>query len=74
MRQVACRKDVERAIGVLQVRFAIIAGPIHFWCKEVLHDIISSCIIMHNMIIEDECDLNALIEEVKHHLLKLKGW
>ena len=74
MRQVACRKDVERAIGVLQARFAIIAGPIDFWCKEVFHDIISSCIIMHNMIIEDECDLNALIEQVKHHLLKLKGW
>ena len=64
MRQEACRKDVERAFGVLQARFAIIAGPTRFWRKEVLHDIMSACIIMHNMIIEDERDLNAPIEQV----------
>ena len=64
MRQEACRKDVVRAFGVLQTRFAIIAGPTRFWCKEVLHDIMSACIIMHNMIIEDERDLNAPIEQV----------
>ncbi|XP_060206436.1 uncharacterized protein LOC132634159 [Lycium barbarum] len=59
--QESCRKDVERASGVLQSRFAIIAGPSRFWRKEVLHDILTSCIILHNMIIEDERDLNALI-------------
>ena len=64
MRQEACRKDVERAFGVLQARFAIIAGPTRFWRKEVLHDIMSACIIMHNMIIEDERDLTAPIEQV----------
>ena len=31
--------------------------------KHVLHDIMIACIIMHNMIIEDERDLNAPIEE-----------
>ena len=63
MKQEACRKDVERAFGVLQSRFAIIAGPTRFWNKKVLHDIMTSCIIMHNMIIEDERDINASIEE-----------
>ena len=63
MKQEACRKDVERAFGVLQSRFAIIAGPARFWNKKVLHDIMTSCIIMHNMIIEDERDINASIEE-----------
>ncbi|OMO56395.1 Harbinger transposase-derived protein, plant [Corchorus olitorius] len=60
--QEACRKDVECAFGVLQSRFAIIKGPSRFWKKEILHDIMSACIIMHNMIIEDERDLNADIE------------
>lgn len=54
MKQESCRKDVERAFGVLQSRFAIIKGPCRFWEKNVLHDIMSACIIMHNMIVEDE--------------------
>ena len=61
--QETCRKDVERAFGVLQSRFAIIAGPVRFWRKEILHDIMTTCIILHNMIIEDERDLSAPIEE-----------
>ena len=61
MRQEACRKDVERAFGVLQSRFAIVAGPARFWSKSVLHDIMTTCIIMHNMIVEDERDLQAPI-------------
>jgi hypothetical protein len=56
MMQEACRKDVERAFGVLQSRFAIIKGPARFWDKRTLHDIMTACIIMHNMIIEDERD------------------
>ncbi|XP_042400159.1 uncharacterized protein LOC121989924 [Zingiber officinale] len=63
MKQEACRKDVERAFGVLQSRFAIVAGPSRFWQKNILHDILTSCIIMNNMIIEDERDLNAPIVE-----------
>ncbi|XP_042460882.1 uncharacterized protein LOC122044658 [Zingiber officinale] len=63
MKQEVCRKDVEQAFGVLQSRFAIVAGPSHFWQKNILHDILTSCIIMHNMIIKDERDLNAPIME-----------
>ena len=59
--QEACRKDVERAFGVLQSRFAIVKGPVRFWKKKVLHDIMTTCIILHNMIIEDERDLDAPI-------------
>ena len=32
--------------------------------KEILHDIMSACIIMHEMVIEDEGDLGALIAPV----------
>ena len=52
--QEAVRKDVERAFGVLQSRFAIVHGPAHFWDKDTLREIITACVIMHNMIIEDE--------------------
>lgn len=54
--QEACRKDVERAFGVLQSRFAIVRGPAHMWDEDTLHNIIMACIIMHNMIVEDERD------------------
>ncbi|XP_052181945.1 uncharacterized protein LOC127794738 [Diospyros lotus] len=50
------RKDVERAFGVLQSRFAIVRGPGHMWDVETLKFIMASCIILHNMIVEDERD------------------
>ena len=63
MKQESCRRDVERAFGVLQSRFAIVQGPTRFWQKHILHDIMTACVIMHNMIIEDERDLNAPTRE-----------
>ncbi|XP_019173404.1 PREDICTED: uncharacterized protein LOC109168980 [Ipomoea nil] len=41
---------------------ADVKGLARFWDKCVLHDIMSSCIIMHNMIIEDERDEQADIQ------------
>ena len=63
MKQESYRKDVEHAFGVLQSRFTIVAKPTHLWDKNVLDDIMKACIIMHNMIVEDERDLNAPIVE-----------
>ncbi|XP_062213796.1 uncharacterized protein LOC133914800 [Phragmites australis] len=48
------RKDVERAFGVLQSRFTIIRGLARMWDESTLHNIMTACVIMHNMIIEDE--------------------
>ncbi|XP_075521496.1 protein ANTAGONIST OF LIKE HETEROCHROMATIN PROTEIN 1-like [Primulina tabacum] len=60
-RQESCRIDVERAFGVQQSKWAIITGPARVWSKRVLHDIMTTCIIMHNMIIEDERDENVSV-------------
>ena len=47
---------------MLQARFAIIRGPARFWHHEDLTFIMKACIILHNMIIEDErVDDNELV-------------
>ncbi|XP_047961970.1 protein ALP1-like [Salvia hispanica] len=55
-KQEAARKDVERAFGVLQSRWAIVKGPARGWPRPLIADIMYACIIMHNMIVEDEGD------------------
>ncbi|XP_075675155.1 uncharacterized protein LOC142644420 [Castanea sativa] len=59
--QEAYRNDVERAFGVLQARFAIVRGPAHFFHLETLQKIMKACIILHNMIVEDEWDDNEVV-------------
>ncbi|KAL8546459.1 hypothetical protein ACS0TY_006259 [Phlomoides rotata] len=54
--QEAVRKDIERAFGVLQVCWAMIRGPGHFWYKSNLKEIMITCIILPNMIVEHEGD------------------
>ncbi|CAL2276573.1 unnamed protein product [Prunus armeniaca] len=56
------RKDVERCFGILQARWAIIRGATRMFDEEVLRSIMMTCIILHNMIVEDEYDYEA--EEV----------
>ncbi|KAL0742324.1 hypothetical protein Bca4012_083837 [Brassica carinata] len=52
--QEAARKDVERAFGVLQARFAIVNNPARVWDKAKIGKIMRACIILHNMIVENE--------------------
>ncbi|XP_074287603.1 uncharacterized protein LOC141612726 [Silene latifolia] len=54
--QEAARKDVERAFGVLQARFSFIKRPCRIWNPSIIGKIMMACIIMHNMIVEDERD------------------
>ncbi|KAL6272820.1 hypothetical protein ACE6H2_023512 [Prunus campanulata] len=53
------RKDVERCFGILQARWLIIQGAAHMLDEEVLRSIMMTCIILHNMIVEDEYDYEA---------------
>ncbi|XP_068304282.1 uncharacterized protein, partial [Pyrus communis] len=54
LHQEAYRKDVERAFGILLARWKIISEPARGWSRENLDSIMMSCIILHNMIVEDE--------------------
>jgi hypothetical protein len=56
--QAAARKDVERAFGVLQARFDIVKNPCRLWDMGTIHNIMMGCILIHNMVVEDEMGLN----------------
>jgi len=64
--QESARKDVERAFGVLQARFAIVRGPARLYQLELLKDIMMACIILHNMIVEDERDMHLGADEFNY--------
>ncbi|XP_047973529.1 uncharacterized protein LOC125215979 [Salvia hispanica] len=53
-KQEGARKDVERAFGVLQARWAILRCPVRQWHENDVASIMYACIILHNMIIDDE--------------------
>jgi hypothetical protein len=55
-KQESYRKDIERAFGVLQARWAVLRGPAYGWDRNHLTEMMTACIIMHNMIVEDEGD------------------
>ena len=55
-RQASLRKDVECAFGLLKKRFNILAIPGRSYSQRTLGLIMRACIILHNMIIDDERD------------------
>jgi len=69
-------KDVEHAFGVLQARFEILKNPVRQWDLDTIEDIMIACIILYNMIIENEqglslepfADLGLLVERVRYLL------
>ncbi len=61
--QEGARKDAERAFGVLQARFNIVRRSAKKWKRKSIGNIMLACVILHNMIVEDEgedaiCDLD----------------
>ena len=54
--QESARKDVEHDFCVLQSRWGIIRQPALTWSTEKLLEVMTACVVMHNMIVEDERD------------------
>ena len=54
--QKSAKKKVEKALWVLQARWKIVKNPVKQWDLETISNIMMTCIIIHNMIIEDDRD------------------
>ncbi|XP_022023636.1 uncharacterized protein LOC110923891 [Helianthus annuus] len=52
--QESSQKDIERCFRVLQQRWQFIRNPCRMWDKEKIRMVMYACIIMRNMIIEDD--------------------
>jgi hypothetical protein len=70
-KQAEYRKDVKRAFVVLQAKFTIVKGPTRLWYAEELKHIMTCCVILHNMTVEDECGLPMASIEDYDRALKL---
>ena len=50
-------KDVERdGLGVLQTRWVVVRHPARIWRVETLWEVMTDCVIIHNMIVKNERD------------------
>ncbi|XP_051126415.1 uncharacterized protein LOC127248225 [Andrographis paniculata] len=52
--QEACRKDIERAFGVLQQKWRVLRVPARLEQLKDLLLVMTTCIILYNMVVEDE--------------------
>ncbi|XP_022002938.1 uncharacterized protein LOC110900363 [Helianthus annuus] len=50
----AARKDVERAFGVLKLKWSIMNRPMRAKSVKKIRFVVYTCIILHNMILKDD--------------------
>ena len=65
----AVRKDVERAFALLQWKFQALARPIVLMDLQLIHDMTTCCLILHNMCVSDRVmdgDVHATYNPANH--------
>ena len=50
--QEAAWKDVKGAFGVFQSKWQLLASPAEMWDEVCIQDMVTSCIILHNMMVQ----------------------
>jgi hypothetical protein len=58
------RKDIERAFGVLRRRWSVLKKPARLYDRGQLEKVVLACIVLHNMIVEDE----KKVEDIEENL------
>jgi Plant transposon protein len=56
--QESCRKCVERAFGILRRKFQILSRPFELLFEEDIRNVVDTCIILHNMMVEARLQRN----------------
>jgi Plant transposon protein len=49
--QESSRKDIERTFGVMQCKFHALMKNIELWYRDDIHDVVMTCIILHNWMV-----------------------
>lgn len=74
--QESLRKDVERCFGILQACWQILVNPCRLYDEASLKDVITTCIILHNMRIHyRHCDpaMQDQIDNIQHELRQVSA-
>jgi len=50
--QESSRKYIERAFGVLQRKYHFLCKPVEQWCPNLIGNIVTTCIALHNMMVK----------------------
>ncbi|KAJ9567050.1 hypothetical protein OSB04_003016 [Centaurea solstitialis] len=76
-RQESARKDIERTFVTLKDKWYVVKRPMRVWSQRKLQEIMYTCIILHNMIREDESfshypfdPMEVLTEDIETNISK----
>ena len=61
--QESAQKDIKQTFGVLQARWHVLTGGCRLWQKHEVMDLMICCIVLHNMIVEEQSPLDPFLDD-----------